>query len=201
MHIYKVITLFAGSAMAAPTAAILTRATSGTSASPGMPNFSAAQGNAIVADLAAVDKATQSVIAAVNSFTGGSDIQAQGDAIEKSSQDWSATITKMLSDVKALAGKGKFTDADSSRITNTVKDSVAPHLVGLYQAVQNRKPIFVQVGKQTHVYDTLLSLMSELQSICDYLQPLVSASDHPALEDASKKITDASKAVIAAYIG
>lgn len=209
MHIYKVMTLFAGYTVAAPNVAMLAGADStplpasasdAPSASYGMPTFTAAQANQIITDMTALDKAVQSADSAINKFTGGPDIQDQGNAIEQAGEDWQTTIKQMLSDVKALAGTGKFSDADSNRISTTVTTDIAPHLVSLYQTVQDQKPMFVQVGKQGHIYDTLLCFMSELQSICDYLQPLVVPSDLLALEAASQKITAASKAVISAYI-
>lgn len=186
-------------APAKATPAAASKAASTSSAKPSTPTLTVAQANTIIADLTSLDRAVQSGTTAVNGFTGGSNVQAQGDAVETAGEQWQTTIAKLLSDVQALSGKGKFCDTESSKITSLVTGTVTPHLVTLYQAIQSKKSVFVQVGKQTHVYNTLMGLMNELQSICDTLTPMMDPSDLSAMQAAGIKLTTSAQAVLVAY--
>jgi len=162
--------------------------------------LSTAQVNLVLADLNGLDTAMHSATTAVKGFTGGTNIQAQGDAVETSGVAWQTAVSKLLGDVSGL--KGVFCSADANKITTLVTGTIAPDLVTLFTAMKNQKSIFVQVGKQTHVYTTLIGVANNLQDICDALRPLITSTTLVSeLETAGNQITAAANAAIGAYAG
>lgn len=165
----------------------------------GSTTFTSAQGTTIINDITSLDSAVKKSITAFNGFVGGNGIAIQGAAVSSASDTLQATIEKLLSDVRTLAGKGHFSASDSGKISRLVAGSVTTDLVKLYNVVNTKKTLSASSGNQSNIHDSLAAMRDTLHEIYSNLTPLLQTSDYPALQAASDKIYGSAQIIIDAY--
>jgi len=170
-----------------------------TTTAPSSSGLTSAQGATIISDLNNFDAVVLKAITALNSFTGGSNIGSQATAVANAGNAWQTATVKVLTDVKALANKGKFVAADSTKIAGLLSGAITTDLVKIFQVLKDKKSLFAQINTTKNVYDGLLVLVSEFQDIAEYLIPMLLSQDLSALQTASSKVNPAAIAAINAY--
>lgn len=161
--------------------------------------LTAAQGKTVITDLTNFDNIVLKAITALNAFTGGANITAQAMNVATAGNNWQASTVTVLTDVKALANKGKFQTADSSSIATLLSGAITTDLVKIFNVLKDKKSLFAQVNSVKNVFDGLLVLVSEFQDISEYLIPMLLSNDLGSLQTASSKVNPAAIAAINAY--
>ena len=136
-------------------------------------------------------------IGVLNRFTGGPEINNQVYAIQLAGEKWQAASMKLISDAQSFSGQ--LSEADSKRASGIIAGPIATDFVTLYNAIKNKKSIFVQVGAEENVYAGLAGIGDELQRLANALVPLLLEQDLPPIQVAANQIYAAALDTLNAY--
>jgi len=151
-------------------------------------------------DLISLDKASQNFLVAVNAFTGGANVQAQGNDLTTAGGAWQTVVATLLRDVQLGSVKGgTLSTADSANAANYISATLTPDLVSLYNAIAAKKSVFAQVGQTQSVHDSILAVGQELTQISSSLGPRLLSADVPKVQEAGNKLTASFEALVAAF--
>ena len=197
MHFTKTVLLFAGIAAAAPIAASTGSVASSSSSAQG--TAPAALSSAVLNDINAWVTSIDGALSAVNAFTGGPSIAAQGFAVAAAGDGLLRTTSQLISDTRTLSNYGPIEAVYSAMYTDLITNYVAGNLIRLFQALQNKKALFNQVGAAKDMVNGISALSSMFLQLADIEELLLTESDMDKVHNAAINIFIALQSAVQAY--